>query len=133
VISVAGKPLFAVCVAIPLVSGAAWAALAPGLGYDRSVTLSGPLGAGVVLVVSMLALLVVSPWVRRPASMQMTMWLAGTVVRFFVTPLLAFLLYSAAPLDGKALTLAVGGVHLVTLITEAAVMSRLLGRAIVPA
>lgn len=131
-IAVPGRPFVAACALTPLVGGALWAVGATGLGYSREIVATGVAGAAVVLVVSLATVMVVSPWKRRPASMQMTMWLAGTVMRFLATPALAFLLYSAAPLDGKALTLSVGVVHLATLITEATVMSRLLGRAAVP-
>ena len=132
-VALPAMPLLLVCSMIPVLGGMAWAGVASGLGYPTSIILTGVLGSALVLLISLTALVVMSPWTRRPISLQMTMWLAGTVTRLLATPLGAFLLYSALPLDGKALTLAVGAVHLATLLTEAAVMSRLLGRAIAPA
>ena len=132
-IAVPATPVLVVCALVPVLGGAAWAGVATGLGYSSQIVMTGVLGAALVLAITMAALVVTSPWSRRPVSMQMTMWLAGTVIRLLATPAGAFLLYSAAPLDGTALTLSVGGIHLATLLTEAAVMSRLLGRAIVPA
>jgi len=131
-IAVPGFPVVAVCSIVPVLGGLAWAGITLGLSYSSEIVVTGVLGAAIVLVVSLGALLVTSPWRKRPVSMQMTMWLAGTVIRLLATPIVGFLLYSAAPLDGTALTLSVGAVHLATLLTEAAVMSRLLGRAVAP-
>lgn len=132
-IAVPALPVISVCTLVPVLGAAAWAGFASGLGYSSQIVMTGVLGGALVLAITMVALVVTSPWTRRPISMHMTMWLAGTVIRLLATPAGAFLLYSAAPLDGTALTLSVGGIHLATLLTEAAVMSRLLGRAIMPA
>lgn len=131
-LSIPALPVVLACVLAPVVGVATWLGVTLGFGYSQTVVISGVVGSAVVLVVTLVSMLVTSPWTLRPVGLQMTMWMAGTVVRLLATPALAFLLYSAAPLDGKALALSVGAVHLVTLITEASVMSRLLGRAITP-
>ena len=91
---------------------------------------SGMLGIGLVGVLSMAGVVLMTPWKPRIVADWMTMWLAATVFRVLVTPLAAFLLYSAASsvLAAKPLALAVASTYLVTLFVEAAVLSAHLKR-----
>jgi hypothetical protein len=66
----------------------------------------------------------------RPAIDWLTLWLAATVVRMLLTPVVAVLLYSALPLPPKAFFLAVAGSYLACLAAETVVLARSAGRAL---
>lgn len=108
--------------------GSAWLAVTILMGQPADVQWAGLAGAGVVLVVSVLGILSLSPWKTRPASVWMTLWLAGTVVRMLAAPALTFVLYSALPLNAMALTLSVAATYLVVLLTETALIARHVSR-----
>lgn len=108
--------------------GGSWAGIVKMLGYSNETAVAGLAGAGVVAVVTLASVLVMTPWKRRPMDLWMTFWLAGTVVRLLVTPIAAFLLYSAALLPAEPLALAVATAYLVTVLTETAVLARHVGR-----
>lgn len=86
---------------------------------------SGLLGAGVVVAFAIAGTLLISPWKVRPVSAWMTWWLGLTVFRLFLTPVGAWVLYSAASsgLNPKAFALAVGLTYLTTVVAEALVVS----------
>ena len=107
-----------------LVVGLFWYLVVTLTGGDTSHAVAGPAGAGVVAVVALLSVLVMTPWKARPMDLWMTFWLAGTVVRLLLTPVGAFLLYSATPLPASALALAVALAYLVTVLTESSVLAR---------
>ena len=87
-------------------------------------------GAAVSFATAMLGIAILRPSVERPASDWMTAWLAATVVRLLLTPLLAVSLYSALPLPGKPFLLAVAGTYLACLAAETAVLARAVGNAL---
>ena len=60
---------------------------------------------------------------RLMMSEWATMWLAATVLRLLLTPVAAYVLYSAAPLSLTPLMLSVGGTYLVVLLVEAAFLA----------
>ncbi len=108
-----------------LLAAAMWAA-AVALGpWHRAELTSGLTGMSLTLVMSMLGLLVMSPWKRRLAVDWMTMWLGATVFRVLGTPVAAFLLYSAASpwLAIKPFGLSVAVAYLATLFAESAVLA----------
>lgn len=104
--------------------GVIWVVVARLAGYGVPVQNSGLAGAAVVGLVGLVGTLVIGPWKPRPIAVWMTMWLAATVVRLFITPGLTFLLYSTASLNVTALTLSVAGTYLAVLLVEAVVMAR---------
>lgn len=107
-----------------LIVGLLWYIFVISTSGDVSNAVAGPAGAGVVAIVALLSVLVMTPWKARPMDLWMTFWLAGTVVRLLITPLGAFLLYSATPLPANALALAVALAYLVTVLTESVVLAR---------
>ena len=87
-------------------------------------------GAAVSFATAMLGIAILRPSAERPASDWMTSWLAATVVRLLLTPLLAVSLYSALSLPGKPFLLAVAGTYLACLFAETAVLARAVGNAL---
>jgi hypothetical protein len=127
----AGRIVAAILVAAGM-TGSGWVGITLALGKDVAVQTAGLAGAALVAIVGVLGVLAMAPWKHRPISMWMTFWLAGTLVRMLATPALTFLLYSAAPLNAMALTLAVAVAYLIVLLTETAVIARSVGRAASP-
>lgn len=124
------RQLLGVVAAAALVMAGIWsagAALGIGGGGDASF-ISGLVGAGAVGVVAFAGVLIMTPWKRRAVPDWMTMWLAATVFRLLVTPVLVYLLYSAASAGGewlavKPLVLSVAATYFVTLLAEAAILA----------
>ena len=108
----------------PLVISVAWC-IAALLGALPAATVSGIIGAAAVAVVAGAGVLIMTPWRPRPVADWMTTWLAATVFRLLVTPVLVYLLYSAASpgLAVKPLVLSVASAYFVTLLTEAVILS----------
>ena len=100
-----------------------WAVMAPGVYMAE-----GAVGAATVAVLSILSLLAMGPWKTRPVSTWTTAWLAALVARLFITPALAFVLYSAAPLSLAPLMLSVAATYVIVQISEAAALSLYLKR-----
>jgi hypothetical protein len=103
-----------------------WSAAVTIRSLGPQVFATGMLGIAVVTVIAIAGVLVMTPWKPRPVVDWMTMWLAGTVFRMLVTPIAAFLLYSALShaLAVKPLVLSVAATYLCTLLVEAAVVAR---------
>ena len=118
-----GRMITVIGVASALV-GAMWVAVTALLRQPVSVQWAGLIGSGIVLLVSVLGVIAMGPWKTRPASMWMTLWLAGMLVRMLAAPALTFLLYSALPLNAMALTLSVAVAYLIVLLTETAMLAR---------
>ncbi len=90
-------------------------------------------GASVSFATALLGIAILRPSVERPASDWMTSWLAATVVRLLLTPLVAVSLYSALSLPGKPFLLAVAGTYLACLAAETVVLARAVGNALTQA
>jgi hypothetical protein len=128
VVSLPTAAMLAVGILVPLLAGGTWwlaATLGP---WTAAAALAGLAGAAATAVATIVSTLVIGPWHERPVSLWMSIWLGGTVVRLLLTPALAFLLYSAAPLSPTALAGSVGITYLVTLLSEVAVIARHLRR-----
>ncbi len=95
------------------------AALAAG----ERVIAEGAAGTGVVLVVGLVGIAALRPWKARPVSTWTSLWLAGTIGRLIVTPLAAWLIYSAAPLALTPFLLAVGASYVIVQLSEAAAVA----------
>ena len=87
---------------------------------------TGMMGIVITAFIALAGVLVMTPWKPRLIADWMTMWLAGTVFRMLLTPIAAFLLYSAAShaLAVKPLVLSVALTYLCTVLVEAAVLAR---------
>ncbi len=83
----------------------------------------GAAGAGVVLVVGVLGVVAIRPWKVRPVSAWTSLWLAAMVGRLVLTPLAAWLVYSAAPLEMAPFMLAVAASYVIVQLTEAAAVA----------
>jgi hypothetical protein len=115
--------------AVALVACLAWT-IAVWLGpWGADVAVAGLTGVGIVAVLTAASLLMLQPWKTRPISTWLNLWLAGTVMRLLAVPAVTFVLYSAAPLSAGALILGVGLTYVLTLLAEAAVLARHVGRA----
>jgi hypothetical protein len=90
--------------------------------------IAGLVAAGIVALIATMVLLALGPWKVRPLGTWMTLWLAGAVGRLILTPLAAFLVYSAAPLSATALFLGVGITYVSALLAEVSVLTRCLQR-----
>jgi hypothetical protein len=109
-----------------LIIAGLWAGVVAARSMSSDILLSGIAGVGVSLAMTLLGVLIMTPWKRRLAIDWMTMWLAGTVFRVLATPAAAFLLYSAASprLASKPFGLAVAVTYLVVLLSEAAILAQ---------
>src|SRR5262245_1165905 len=87
--------------------------------------ISGLVGAAAVGVTAVAGVLVLIPWKARAVADWMTMWLAATVFRLLATPVVVYVLYSAASeaLAVKPLVLSVASTYFVTLMAEAAILA----------
>lgn len=113
--------------------GASIAAAAAAFAIAERLTDAGgaaAIGAAVSAATALLGVAILRPSAERPASDWMTSWLAATVVRLLLTPLLAVSLYSALSLPGKPFLLAVAGTYLACLFAETAVLARAVGNAL---
>jgi hypothetical protein len=108
--------------------GLIWILISAVLGHEGQIVLAGLAAAIIVGACTAAGLLVITPWRPRPVSQWVSLWLAQTVVRLLVTPLVSFLLYSAAPLGAIPLALAVGLTYLAAVLSEAGVVRRYLQR-----
>lgn len=96
--------------------------------FQAGTMAAGPAGAGLVMVIGFLAVVLMRPWRQRPAGIWINIWMAGIVGRLFITPAAAYLLYSATPLDGQSLLLAVASSYFVVQCSEAGVLAFHLNR-----
>ncbi len=101
----------------------AWERSAGGAG---SAGEAGVAGTAVVLVMVLAGIAILMPWKRRESADWMLWWMGATVFRVLVTPIAAYLLYSApfAGWEARPFALAVGLAYLATLFTEAAILAR---------
>ena len=103
-------------------AGAAAAAGRPGLAAE------GAAGAGLVSLVSAASVLAIRPWRPRAMGDWPGPWLGGILVRLLLTPALAWLVYSAAPLSLVPLMLSVAVAYMTVQISEAATVALYLKR-----
>ena len=122
--------LLTLMIVATLVVAGVWsaaAAIGPWKG-DSAVFVSGIVGIAATAVMAFVGLLIMCPWKSRPMGDWMTMWLAATVFRLLGTPVVLFLLYSAASsgsmaLAVKPLVLSVALTYLVMVLSEAGIIA----------
>lgn len=93
---------------------------------------SSLLGSGVAIAVTVVGILILMPWRTRPAGTWATLWLAGTVGRLLLTPLVGLAVYSATPVRTDVFLLSLAGSYLACLAAEVAVSARGVARALQP-
>jgi hypothetical protein len=93
-------------------------------GQGIETALGAAVGGGVAIVVSAASIFAFAPWKPRSALAWQTIWLASTVIRLTVTPLILGSVYFAALLPGGAVFL--GGVagYGLALAAESLVLAR---------
>jgi hypothetical protein len=115
-------PLIGVVVACCAVAAGIWAAGATMLGHDDAI-IAGAIGAALVASCASLGVVVMFPWIARPASTAMLLWLFTDMLGMAAALVLAFLLYSATFLSAVPLLLGVVLAYLLTLLGKAAVVA----------
>lgn len=111
-------------------AGAASSLLARIAWPGQGLAVVGPASAAVAAVAMVGGLLAVAPWKARPIGLWPTFWLASTVLRMLLTPILAYLLYSATPFGAAAVAINVVAAYLLALAGEVVVLAGFLKRAL---
>ena len=125
VISMPTRKILTAMITAALVVAAVWG-VAVAIGpWSRRDFVSGMVGIATTAVIGIVGLLIMSPWKSRAMGDWMTFWLASTVFRMLTTPVVLFLLYSAASsaLAVKPLALSVALTYLVMLLAEAGILA----------
>ncbi len=104
-------------------TGLLWTGLTFVVPAMSSTITEGVLGAGVVAFVSIVGVLVMRPSSPRPISSWVNTWLAATLLRLVLTPVLAYLLYSSTALGLVPLMLSVAVTYMTVQTSEAAALS----------
>lgn len=115
--------LLAAIVGASLLTAAGWLAVVRVGGLGEGAPAAGAAGAGLVALVCSAVLMALRPWRSRPVGVWVNLWLGATVARLLLTPALAYLLYSAAPLSGTPLLLSVATTYVLVQLCEAAVLA----------
>jgi hypothetical protein len=123
-ISLPGGTIFAAIIAITIVVPAIYALIALLAGWEKATIEAAGWGAALAGGIASGATLVMGPWKSRTINSWMTFWLGATVLRLFITPALAWLLYSATSLHLEALCLSVATTYFLTVLTEAWIIAR---------
>jgi hypothetical protein len=105
-----------------------WAVVTSIVAPGREILGAGGAGAVTVAAVSVLAVLVICPWRIRPVSAWINWWLGAMVLRILLTPVVAYLLYSATALGLTPLMLSVAATYVVVQVSEAAAVAHYLKR-----
>ena len=115
--------LLAAIIGAAAVTTLGWLAVVRVAGLDGGVTVAGVAGAALVVVTSAAIALAMRPWRSRPVGSWANLWLGALVARLLLTPALAYLLYSAAPLSGTPLLLSVATTYVIVQLSEAVVLA----------
>jgi hypothetical protein len=107
-----------------------WAVVTSIVEPGRQVLVAGGAGAAVVAAVSALAMLVIRPWRTRAVADWINWWLGSMVLRILLTPVVAYLLYSATALSLTPLMLSVAATYVVVQVSEAAAVAHHLKRVV---
>ena len=121
-----GRLVLTVCAAATA-TASAWIAVTALLGRPADLA-AGPAGAALVAGITIAGVLTMRPWKTRPIGDWMTLWLAALVGRLLLTPLLAYLLYSATQFGLVPLMLSVAVSYVIVQIGEASALAVYLKR-----
>lgn len=108
---------------VSVLFGSGWFLIAQLGPWPMSYGIDGILGTAVSLCVSVVGILVMTPWKTRPIESWMTFWLGATVLRLLATPVVAYVLYSATSRSLTPFMLSVAASYLVILFSEAGVLA----------
>lgn len=118
------EAMFAAFFGVVLLILVCWLLLAAFGWQPWSAVGAGLLGALAAVVVGGGGLLILKPWISLPAGDLALRWLASTVARVLLTPLLALLLYFAAHPPLYPFVLGAGTAYLAILFSETALVAR---------
>ncbi len=127
-ISLPAGAMVGLALGVPAAMGLVWWLVARVGPWSDAFAWAGVCGAAVTAAATLAGTLIIGPWKRHPVHHWMSLWLAGVVVRLLLAPVLAYLLYSAAPLGLAPFGLSIGLTYLLTILSEAALLSRHLQR-----
>lgn len=111
--------LIAVTIACCAAIAGAWAGVTLAMGYDGQTQLGGAVGAGLTGLCIILMLLLTVPWIAKPASTAMLLWIGSDLVAVALSLGAAYLLYSATFLGLQPLFLGVAATFLLVLLGKA--------------
>ena len=100
-----------------------WVAGSLALGYSGEIAATGAFGAAMVLVLGTLGYVLIFPWMAKPASTAMLLWLTADVLSMLMTLAAAYLLYSATFIQSHPLLLGVALAYVVTLLGKVALVA----------
>jgi hypothetical protein len=120
--------LVGVTLAACALSGSGSSLLAQLVWKGQVSAMVGPAAGMLVTVAMLIGLLAIMPWKPRPVGIWPTLWLASTVLRLLLTPVLTYLLYSAAPFSAAALAINVVVAYALALAGEVTVVAGFLKR-----
>jgi hypothetical protein len=118
-----GRVIAATVVACAVAAGL-WAGGAAVLGYAGPVILGGVIGAALTAVAACVVFVLTMPWMAKPTSTTMMLWIAADMGAMVLTLGVGYLLYSAAflgPGSGPALLLGVVLAFFLVLLSKVAV------------
>lgn len=116
------RRLLATVVVAALAAAGAWALAVIAAGRPEIVR-EGVAGATLVALVSAGSVLAIRPWTARALGDWAGPWLGGMLLRLLLTPAVAWLVYSAAPLSLVPLMLSVAVTYITVQISEAAAVA----------
>ena len=117
-----GRLLAACWLVLVALNFVGWLVVAPAMGETVSEVRAGLTGGLLSMVVGGGSLVLISPWKPRPSEDLPTLWLAVTVARVLVTPVVALLLYFAARPATGPYVLGIGSAYLGLLFLETTVI-----------
>lgn len=105
-----------------------WAGAVFALRMPAEIMQAGLVGIGLVTVIALGGVLVMLPWIPRSIMTWTSTWIGSSVFRLLLTPAITFVLYSATSLPPVPLVLGVASAYLVVLLSEAAILARIVNR-----
>lgn len=117
--------MLAVVVVAAMCMAGLWLALGLLGPWGSQVMTSGLVGVASVAAVMLAGVFIMTPWKPKPVADWMTFWMAATVFRLLLTPVVIYVIYSAASpaLAVKPLVLSVAAAYFVILLSEASVVA----------
>jgi hypothetical protein len=117
-----GAPLWVGCaVAVALVVGGLLATSLM-VGWEAGFRTGALVAAAVTTALSMVGVAILGPGRERDAMHLMNRWTGATLVRLVVTPLVLFLLYSAAHFPARSIVIGGGTTYLALLAVETTII-----------
>lgn len=93
-----------------------WTLVCSLFGFGNDTITTGVIGVALVAAVTIAGVFAIVPWMAKPASITMMLWLVADVFGMLLTLAGAFLLYSATSLSSRPLLLGVVVAYFLTLL-----------------